>query len=221
MKNTLQNRNQFITDNLGLVHSLAGRFKGRGIEYEDLYQAGCMGLIKAADGFDPSRGFAFSTYAVPVILGEIKRLFRDGGAVKVSRSLKDLSVKVAKCREQLAAQLGQEPTLAQVAATMGLTCEQVSEAIGIWSPVMSLSAEEEGEGYIDVPVVGETERATDLITLRQVIGTLQGEDRKLIILRYFCEVSQARTGQILRMTQVQVSRREKKILSQMKSLLEA
>lgn len=220
MKNALQNRNQFIADNLGLVHSLAGRFKGRGIEYEDLYQAGCMGLVKAADGFDPDRGFAFSTYAVPVILGEIKRLFRDGGAVKVSRSLKDLSAKVAKCREQLAAQLGQEPTIACVANEMGLSCEQVSEAIGIWSPVMSLSGEEEGEGSIDVPVSGETDRITDRIILRQAISALQGQDRKLIILRYFCEISQARTGQILSMTQVQVSRREKKILSQMKRLLE-
>ena len=179
-----------------------------------------MGLVKAADGFDPSRGFAFSTYAVPVILGEIKRLFRDGGAIKVSRSLKDLSVKVAKCREQLAAQLGFEPTINQVAEKMNLSCEQVSEAIGIWSPVMSLSGEEEGEGFVDVPVTGETERATDMITLRQVIGTLQGEDRKLIILRYFCEISQARTGQIMSMTQVQVSRREKKILLKMRNLLE-
>jgi len=220
LKKQLQNREQFITDNLGLVHALAGRFKGRGVEYEDLFQAGCMGLVKAVDGFDADRGFAFSTYAVPVILGEIKRLFRDGGAVKVSRSLKELSLKVIRQREAHVLSTGSEPTLQQLADSLGLSVEQVAEAVSIYTPVLSLSAEE-GDGCIDIPVAGEEEKTTDLLSLREVVDKLQGQDRQIIVLRYFCEISQAKVGQMLSMTQVQVSRREKKILSTMKKLLEA
>ena len=104
-------RAEFIEKNLGLVHSCAGRFKGRGVEYDDLFSAGCMGLVKAYDGFDGSRGLCFSTYAVPVILGEIKKLFRDGGTVKVSRSLKELSLKISAVRERCVKETGQEPTV--------------------------------------------------------------------------------------------------------------
>ena len=118
MTATAQQRAEFIEKNLGLVHACAGRFRGRGIEYEDLYGAGCVGLVKACDGFDESRGLCFSTYAVPVILGEIKKLFRDGGSVKVSRGLKELGMKVAAVREKLLKQTGQEPTVMQIAARL-------------------------------------------------------------------------------------------------------
>ena len=118
-------RTEFIQKNLGLVHSCAGRFTGRGIEYEELYSAGCLGLVKACDGFDPNRGVCFSTYAVPVILGEIKKLFRDGGTVKVSRSIKELGLKVTAERERLMKLTGAEPTVAQLAQNLGATPEQV------------------------------------------------------------------------------------------------
>ena len=114
-------REAFITQNLGLVHACAGRFRGRGIEYDDLYGAGCMGLVKACDNFDPERGVCFSTYAVPVILGEIKKLFRDGGTVKVSRSLKELSLKINAERERCLKRTGQEPGVTELAETLGTT----------------------------------------------------------------------------------------------------
>ena len=115
MATKLGPREEFIENNLGLVHSCAGRFKGRGIEYDDLYSAGCMGLVKAYDGFDEERGVCFSTYAVPVILGEMKKLFRDGGTVKVSRSLKELGLKVNDARERYMKANGTEPTVALLA----------------------------------------------------------------------------------------------------------
>ena len=115
MPTKLGPREEFIQNNLGLVHACAGRFRGRGIEYDDLYSAGCMGLVKAYDGFDEGRGVQFSTYAVPVILGEIKKLFRDGGTVKVSRSLKELGLKVNTLRETIIKNTGAEPTVGQLA----------------------------------------------------------------------------------------------------------
>ena len=123
-------REEFIERNLGLVHACAGRFKGRGIEYEELYAAGCLGLVKACDGFDTGRGVCFSTYAVPVILGEIKKLFRDGGTVKVSRSLKELSLKINAERERCLKRTGQEPGVTELAETLGTTPEQIAEKGG-------------------------------------------------------------------------------------------
>ena len=127
-------RSTFIEQNLGLVHSCAGRFRGRGIEYDDLYSAGCMGLVKAYDGFDESRGVCFSTYAVPVILGEIKKLFRDGGTVKVSRSLKELSLRINAAREHHSKLCGAEPTLSQLAEELGESVEIRVKDIGIGIP---------------------------------------------------------------------------------------
>ena len=122
------NREEFIKQNLGLVHSICRRFAGRGLEYDDLYQAGCMGLVKAVDAFDSERGFAFSTYAVPVIMGEVRRLFRDGGTVRVSRSIKELSLKIARRREECS-KSGHEPTIAELAAYFEVTEEQITEAV--------------------------------------------------------------------------------------------
>ena len=122
-------REAFITQNLGLVHACAGRFRGRGMEYDDLYSAGCVGLIKAYDNFDESRGVCFSTYAVPVILGEIKKLFRDGGTVKVSRSLKELGMRVQAAREHTMKLCGAEPTLQQLAEQLDEPIENVALAI--------------------------------------------------------------------------------------------
>lgn len=209
----LDARAQAIEKNMGLVHACAHRFKGRGIEYDDLFQAGCMGLVKAIDAFDEARGVRFSTYAVPVILGEMRRLFRDGGTVKVSRTLKELSLKVARQREQFVALHDREPTVSELAQEMGLAREEVVEAIGAASAPLSLTgADEEGGGQIDLPVASPEEHLSELLSLGQVISRLQPNDRALIQLRYFSGKTQSETAQRLGMTQVQVSRREKKIL---------
>lgn len=213
-------REHQIEENMGLVHLCAHRFKGRGIEYEDLFQAGCIGLIKAADAFDPNRGVRFSTYAVPVILGEIRRLFRDGGSLKVSRGLKELSLRVSRERERLSARQGYEPTLSELAQSLGVSPEQVAEAISAAAPPLSLTAEEEeGGGQLDIPVESGAEELSDLLTLRTTLASLPEQDRRLIELRYFGNRTQTETAKCLGMTQVQVSRREKKILLSMRGMM--
>ena len=207
-------REEIISGNLGLVHACAHRFKGRGIEYDDLFQAGCMGLCKAADAFDEGRGVRFSTYAVPVILGEMRRLFRDGGAVKVSRTLKELSIKINREREQLAGSLGRDPSVTEIAGAMGLEEEQVVEALCAASPPLSLTeSQDDGGGQIDLPVESPEDLLSDVISLKQVVGSLEPNDRKLIVLRYFSGKTQVKTAQGDGMTQVQVTRRVKKILT--------
>lgn len=213
-------REQTISNNIGLVHSCAHRFKGRGIEYDDLFQAGCMGLCKATDAFDENRGVRFSTYAVPVILGEMRRLFRDGGSIKVSRSLKELSIKLGRERERLGNKLGREPTISELSESMDLPEEQIVEAICAASPPLSLTqSEEDGGGQADVPIDSPEELLSDIISLQQVVGSLEPQDRKLIVLRYFNNKTQTQTAEVLGMTQVQVSRREKKILTAMRKEL--
>ena len=215
-------REEMIEKNIGLVHACAHRFQGRGIEYEDLFQAGCMGLIKATDAFDWDRGVRFSTYAVPVILGEMRRLFRDGGTVKVSRTLKELSVRVMRERELFYTKNGREPTVQELAERMNGSVEDIIEAIGAAAPAISLTGtdEEDGQnGQVDIPVESEEERITDLLALRQAMGILQERDRSLIMLRYFQGKTQTETAKVLGMTQVQVSRREKKILLLMRQNL--
>lgn len=208
-------------DNLGLVHLCANRFKNRGIEYEELYSAGCIGLVKASKAFDSSRGVKFSTYAVPVILGEIKRLFRDGGTVKVSRSLKELSLKVSRERELYLKEYGHEPTVSQLAVLVNSDENSVAEAIAVNIPPISLtdSGSNSEEGQIDIPVEAPDIEIGDIISLRQILGQLNDEDRKLIILRYYKGLTQLQTADILSMTQVQVSRKEKKVLKYMREQL--
>ena len=203
-------RDDVICDNLGLVHLCARRFAGKGVEYDDLYQAGCVGLIKAADGFDPGRGLRFSTYAVPLILGEIRHLFREGGAVKVSRSLRALSLQVSRLREQMAAELGREPTVEELAEHLGKEPELVAQAVGVSLPPLSLTADEEGQ--FDLPVESYEQAVTDRLALGQVLAQLEPRDRALIRLRYVGRQTQQATADRLGMTQVQVSRREKALL---------
>lgn len=213
-------KNEFIQNNLGLVHSCCKRFKGRGIEYDDLFQAGCMGLIKAVDGFDESRGLMFSTYAVPVILGEIKRMFRDGGSVKVGRTLKELSLKATRENERLSKALGREPTVNEIAEALNTTPESITEALCAAQPTMSLTMEnEDGTSEFDIAIDGEDERLLEHISLKEVLQTLPEKDRRLIILRYYKSKTQTETAKQLGMTQVQVSRRERVILSKMRQML--
>ncbi len=217
----MSDREEFICSNIGLVHSCARRFTGRGIEYDDLFQAGCMGLVKAADGFDESRGLRFSTYAVPVILGEIRRLFRDGGAVKVGRSLKELSLRAMRERDSFMCSEGREPTVSEMADLLGVDVEQAAEALSAAMPPLSLtrSGEDDDGEQIDVPVSPPEEMLTDTLALRQVLCELDSLDRSLIVLRYLKSNTQQSTAEKLGMTQVQVSRRERAILALMRKKL--
>lgn len=210
-------RDEFIESNLPLVHALAGRFRGRGIEYDELFAAGSMGLVKAYDNFDESRGLCFSTYAVPVILGEIRRLFRDGGTIRVSRSLKELSMKAARVREEFLSQ-GKEPRISDIARRLGISEEAAAEAVCAGLPPISLTPDDD-EGQTDLPVSSGEDRLIDLLALRQSLSELCEEDRRLIYLRYFQNRTQCKTAEIMGMTQVQVSRRERKILADLREKL--
>lgn len=204
----------FVEENLGLVHLCANRFRGRGIEYDDLYGAGCIGLVKAASAFDTERGVKFSTYAVPVILGEIKRLFRDGGSIKVSRSVRELGMKLSRAGESFNMLHGREATVSELAELVGCSPEEAAEAIEANMPAISLtdnSDDEEG-GQIDIAAASPDYELVDILSLRQALQTLSEPDRKLIYCRYFKDMTQSDTAKLLGMTQVQVSRREKKLL---------
>lgn len=218
--NGLKN-DSFVEDNLGLVHLCANRFRGRGIEYDDLYGAGCVGLVKAASAFDSERGVKFSTYAVPVILGEIKRLFRDGGMIKVSRSVRELGMKLTRTREQFTLLHGREPTVSELAELTNSDPEDVAEALAVNIPPVSLtSSSEDDEGaQIDVSVPAPDSELVDILSLRQAMSALDEEDRKLLYCRYFKDMTQTKTAETLGMTQVQVSRREKKLLMKLRGKL--
>ncbi len=206
---------RFVEENLGLVHLCANRFRGKGIEYDDLYGAGCVGLVKAAAAFDRDRGVKFSTYAVPVILGEIKRLFRDGGSVKVSRSVRELGMKVSRAREQFSILRGREPTVSELAEMTCSSPEEVAEALAVNQPLVSLTANPESgdDSQIDIAEPAPDTELVDILSLRQALSLLDETDRKLIYFRYFKDMTQTKTAEMLGMSQVQVSRREKKLLS--------
>jgi len=206
-------------ENLGLVHLCANRFRGRGIEYDDLYSAGCIGLLKAVKAFDCGRGVKFSTYAVPVILGEIKRLFRDGGAIRVSRSLKELSMQLQRLCEDFRQREMREPTIAELSKLSGESEADVSEALCVSQPLLSLTSGDDDEGQTDIPTESPDESITDLLALRQIMAQLEPNDRALLELRYFKGLTQSKTAKALGMTQVQVSRREKKLLNYMREEL--
>ena len=210
-------------ENLGLVHLCANRFRGRGVEYEELYSAGCVGLLKAVRAFDSSRGVQFSTYAVPVILGEIKRVFRDGGAIHVSRGLRERAMRLQKLQEVFEQTHGRTPTLSELSVLADCTVEACAQALFVSQAPLSLTQQSDGDGeqdgQLDIPVEAPDRRIGDLLSLRQEMEQLAPRDRMLLELRYFRELTQTKTAQILGMTQVQVSRREKKLLSQLREAL--
>lgn len=210
-------KDSLITENFGLVRACVGKFIGRGIDYDDLFQIGCIGLIKAAEGFDASKGLMFSTYAVPTIIGEIKRVFRDTGAIKVSRSLKELSFKVAKMREVLEKEKSREPTISEIAERLCVSTEEVSDAICVLQPIASLTYEsEDGNKQIELPVESEEENINNKIYIETLLSTLSDNDKKLITLRYFHYKTQSEAASIMNMSQVQVSRAEKRILKELR-----
>ncbi len=211
----MTDKNKTAQSNFGLVHACCKRFKGKGIEYEELFSAGCLGLAKAINNFDETRNLAFSTYAFPVIMGEIKRLFRDGGAVKVSRTLKELAILIAKENNENKIKNGCELTTSQLAEKLDVSTEKIIDALNSTKNPLSLTAEydENGNLELDVPVDDIQYEISERLSLEQALTLLENRDREIIRLRYYKCKTQTQTAKILNMTQVQVSRREKKILS--------
>ena len=212
-------RDELIRSNLRLVHACAHRFEGRGIEYDDLYSAGCVGLVKAVDRFDEALGYKLSTYAVPVILGEIRQLFRDGGSVKLSRSLQELSAKARQICDSYRAEYGEELSVAELAKRLGVDAYKAAEALNASRAVLPLSGEDESTGGIDVPVPSHEEKLTERLSLKQALSALDEDEQRLIALRYFRRQTQQQTADRLGATQVQISRREKKILLKLRTML--
>ena len=214
-------KEKIVSDNTGLVWSIARRFVNRGYDLEELYQIGCIGLLKACDRSESRYGVQFSTYAVPVILGEIKKLFRDGGTVKVSRSLKELGMRVQAAREHTMKLCGSEPTLQQLAEQLDEPIENVALAIQAAQPAMSLTPEggEDGDRQLDIPVESPEEELADKIGLAEVIEALPEQDKQLIRLRFYGNRTQSETAKALHTTQVQISRRERKILIRLRARL--
>lgn len=215
-------KDRLAARHMGLVHALCKRFAGKGVDYDELFSAGCLGLSKALNNFDESRGLQFSTYAFPVIMGELKRLFRDGGALRVSRSVKELSLKIARLNSESVQQNGTELTVSQLSQRLSVSSEQIAEAVGSMQTPLSLTAGyEDGEQQLDVPTPDISLAITERLTLQQALLSLDERDRRLIELRYYQNKTQVQTAAELGMTQVQVSRREKKILAQIRAACES
>lgn len=214
-------RQQMIEDNIGLVHSVAKRFKGRGADYEDLFQSGCIGLIKAVDNFDESKGFQFSTYAVPVIMGEIKRIFRDGGAIKVGRSLKEKSIKAQTLRDKFVKRELREPTVSELADLLGCDINETAEILNVINPMISINQfGEDGSSDFDIPF-DDSDNLFDRLSLFQIIDTLDDDEKKLIDCRFYKGQTQMVTANVLGISQVQVSRKEKAVLRKLRERLDS
>ena len=216
-------REQLVKENVGLVWCVVKRFYGRGAEPEDLFQIGSIGLLKAIDKFDLSYDVQFSTYAVPMISGEIRRFLRDDGMIKVSRSLKKLSYKCGKKKEELTERMGREPTVEELATSLGTEKEELVQAMEAATEVESIYRPIHQEGDSQLSILDRLEEKSrpeehllNRMMLSQILDGLDKEERQLIYLRYFQEKTQAAVGEILGISQVQVSRMEKKILERMR-----
>lgn len=219
-------RARLVEENAGLVWCVVKRFFHRGVEAEDLFQIGNIGLLKAIDKFDISYDVKFSTYAVPMISGEIKRFLRDDGMIKVSRSLKELSYKAYLCQERLTEMLGREPTIPEIAKELEVDCEELMQALdasgeieSIYKPVYAKDGQEIRLMDKLAKNSNEEEEVLDHMLLGQLLGSLNKEERQLIYLRYFADQTQSQVGKELGISQVQVSRLEKKILKRMREQL--
>ncbi len=218
-----ESREQLVKENVGLVWCVVKRFYGRGAEPEDLFQIGSIGLLKAIDKFDLSYDVQFSTYAVPMISGEIRRFLRDDGMIKVSRSLKKLSYKCGKKKEELTERMGREPTVEELATSLGTEKEELVQAMEAATEVESIYRPIHQEGDSQLSILDRLEEKSrpeehllNRMMLSQILDGLDKEERQLIYLRYFQEKTQAAVGEILGISQVQVSRMEKKILERMR-----
>ena len=210
---------QVLLENNGLIWSVVRRYYGRGVEPDDLYQLGCLGFLKAVQGFDPEYGTQFSTYAVPKIAGEIRRFLRDDGPVKVSRGLKERGAGLRAVRGRLSVQLGREPTLSELAEETGLTPEEIAAADTAAEPVISLQSET-GEGGLTLEGMltsgGEEEGLVERITLRSAIAGLPEREQQVLVLRYYRGMTQMNTARVLGVSQVQVSRLERRALERLR-----
>lgn len=222
---------QLIAANMGLVRSIANRFRDRidgssdnhGCDFEDLIQIGIIGMIKAIKSFDPNYGTAFSTYAVPLIIGEIRRFLRDDGLIKISRTTKKQNAMILRERERFIKESGREPTLDELSVLCSLTKEELIFALGSGTPCHSLSDSvgDDGVELEDLIQSGDNEidTLTDRLALKEALGNLPPEQREIIVLRYFRDLSQQQTAEILGLTQVKISREEKKIFEKLRKML--
>ena len=213
---------QLVTENSGLIWSVARRFIGRGVETDDLYQLGCLGFLKAVEGFDLAFGTQFSTYAVPKISGEIRRFLRDDGTLKVSRSLKEQAASIKSVRSKLTALLGREPTIQELSDQTGLTPEEIAIAETATAATESIQQETGEDGFCLENILTDTEseeRMVERIALRQAVEKLPERERMVIQLRYYHSLTQQRVAKVMNVSQVQVSRIEKKALEKIREFM--
>ena len=215
-----------VRKNIALVKSIVKKFLNRGHEYEDLFQLGSIGLLKAIQNYDPKYDVRFSTYAVPMIMGEIKRFLRDDGMIKVSRSLKELVVKSAAVRDQLKVQLGRDPSIQEIADAVGATPEEIvyaMDAVRTPASIHDIIYEDEDNPILIIDKIAEnrseTDDAMERITLKELLSKLDKRERTIIIMRYFRDKTQSEIAEMLNISQVQVSRIEKKVLNKMREML--
>ncbi len=218
-----RSREELITENSGLIWSVARRFIGRGVESEDLYQLGCLGFLKAVEGFDPGFGTQFSTYAVPKIAGEIRRFLRDDGAIKVSRGIKEQAMTIKTVRSMLTSVLGREPSVMEISRQTGFSPEEIAQAESATSTTESIHKVMGDGGFSLESILTDTdseEKMVERIALKQAIDKLPQRERMVICLRYFHGLTQDRTSRVLSVSQVQVSRIEKKALQLLRELMQ-
>ena len=214
---------RMVEENAGLIWSVARRFFGRGVEPDDLYQLGCLGFLKAIDGFDESYGTRFSTYAVPKISGEIRRFLRDDGAVKVSRGVKERAAAIRGARKELEQALGREPTVSELAAHTGFTAEDIAVAETATVPVESLQQSGGDDGFTLEQMLAdwtEEERLVEHVALRQAIEALPERERQTVFLRFYHGMTQEQASRVLAVSQVQVSRLERRAVDRLRQLLQ-
>ena len=215
-------KERLVTENSGLIWSVARRFLGRGTEADDLYQLGCLGFLKAVEGFDTEYGTQFSTYAVPKIAGEIRRFLRDDGAVKVSRTVKEQATTIRTMRNQLSNALGREPTVLEISRQTGFTPEEIALAENATAATESINRQTGEEGFSLENILSDTETEEDMvekISLRQAIEALPEREKMVIKLRYYHGLTQQRVSKVLQVSQVQVSRIEKKAVETLRNVM--
>ena len=217
-------RQRLVEENTGLIWSIARRYFGRGVEPDDLYQLGCVGFLKAIEGFDTDYGTRFSTYAVPKISGEIRRFLRDDGTVKVSRGVKEQAAKIRAARLLLEQRLGREPKLSELSAETGIGPEEIAFAETATGPADSIQRESGEDGFTLELVLGDygaEERLVEHVALRAAIEKLPERERQVIALRYYHGMTQQASARVLHVSQVQVSRLERRAVEQLRAMLEA
>ena len=215
-------KEELVSENAGLIWSVAKRFIGRGTETDDLYQLGCLGFIKAVEGFDLEFGTQFSTYAVPKIAGEIRRFLRDDGAVKVSRNIKEQAITIKSVRNQLTTNLGREPSIGEISEQTGFSVDEIILAENATASTESIHRQTGEDGFSLENILTDTESEEVLvekISLRQAIEKLPEREKSVIQLRYFHGLTQDRTSKVLGVSQVQVSRIEKKALEKLRAFM--